>query len=140
MRKTTLGNIMENSKRYYSKAASLISNKEKREQIIKFLNLYIASEYVAKTIQILLDSGKLNNDVYIKTNINIEKIKSYYCKNGCTVDDLQYVFNPRSHKKKNSCRYIRNKIVHSFDETSIDLILKDDFYVNRLIKLKENFL
>lgn len=43
MKKTTKSNINENSRKFYNKAVSLISNKDKRDKIIRFLNKYIAS-------------------------------------------------------------------------------------------------
>ena len=67
---------------------------------------------MAKTIQILLDGNKLTESNYINTSIEPNKIKKYYCHNGCTFDDLQYVFNAKSYEKRKLCRNIRNKIVH----------------------------
>ena len=100
MRKVSLSNIRDAGFSYYKKAASLISNKNERDKIIKFLNLYIVSEYIAKTIQILLDGNKLTESNYINTSIEPNKIKKYYCHNGYTFDYLQYVFNAKSYKKK----------------------------------------
>ena len=139
MKKANLKNVNEKSRQFYKKTSSLISNKDKRDKIIRFLNAYIASEYVAKTIQLLLEGKELTESNYISTSITPTKIKKYYCNNGCTFDDLQYVFNPKSHNNKKTCRIIRNKIVHCFDEACINLILKDDFYINTLSRIKYCF-
>lgn len=132
-------NTNEECRKFYEKAASLISNKDKRDKIIRFLNAYISSEYVAKTIQIEKVGDRKIDSVYKATSIEPSKIKNSYCNNGCTYEDLQYVFNKQSYKNRKTCRYIRNKIVHCFDEASINLILKDDFYINKLNKIIHNF-
>ena len=139
MKNATKSNINEKSRNFYRRVASLISNKKKRDKIIRFLNKYIASEYVAKTIQILIEGDKLIEYNYKNTSIDPSIIKNYYRNNGCTFDDLQYVFNVKSHRNRKSCRNIRNKIVHSFDEASVNLILKDDFYIKRLDIIIQNF-
>lgn len=123
------------------KMKSQTSNGRNRDKIAQFLINYFICEYIAKSI-ILLNEGKNNVMSNMQDcEINVEDlerlIKSKYSKN--INDIIHYVFNPKEYKKRTSCKKLRNKIVHSLDEASIQTISKDGSYIEYLNKFIKEF-